>query len=185
MKASRALGGTVLTVVLLAGIGGLSQVPYTPAGSAEAVLRLSWRFRGERSETCRPRTPAELEALPVHMRTPEVCEGGNVAYRLVTQVGGARPDTAVVLPGGARGDRPVFVLRESALPPGRHRVQVRFEPVAGGAAGESATLHIDTVVQAEPGVVHLITLDATGGGLVHRSGARPEASGARLQHGER
>jgi hypothetical protein len=126
------------------------------------MLRLSWRMHGERIETCRTRSPAELEKLPVHMRTEEVCEARLVAYRLVVQIDDARPDTTHVLPGGVRGDRPLFVLREMPLAPGRHRVRVRFarEDHLEDAPLEDAPppLVLDTVLVATAGRIDLVTL---------------------------
>ena len=101
----------LVTLLAVAGVGWLSRAPYDPPGGEHGVLRLSWRLRGERVETCRTRTEAELAALPAHMRTPEVCEARLLNYRLVQQIDEAVADTAIVVPGGARGDRPLFVLR--------------------------------------------------------------------------
>ena len=165
LSARRWLPALLVTVLATAALGWLARAPWTPAGSAHGVLRLSWRLRGERTETCRQRTPEELAALPVHMRTPEVCEGQLVAYRLAVRLDDAPADTVTVLPGGARADRPVFVLRELPLVPGAHRVRVEL----GRADGEhpGATLTLDTVLTAAPGAVELITLDAEATRLVH------------------
>lgn len=157
----------LVTLLATAALGWLSRAPYNPPGGEHAVLRLSWRLRGERIESCRTRTEAELAALPAHMRTPEVCEARLLSYRLVQQVGDAAPDTATVVPGGARGDRPLFVLRETPLAPGPRRVRVTLAREDG--AGES--LAFDQVIDAAPGVVELITLDPEAGRLVHRTTA--------------
>lgn len=155
----------VVTVLATSALGWLARAPYDPPGGEAGVLRLSWRLRGERIETCRPRTAAELAALPVHMRTPELCEGRLVAYRLSFQVDDAPVDTATVLPGGARGDRPVFILREAVLAPGPRRVRVSLRRADGEHA--PAALALDTVLTAAPGAVELITLDPEAGRLVH------------------
>jgi hypothetical protein len=178
-------GGRVTALLLVstlatAGIGWFARAPYSTPDAANARLRLSWRLRGEKSETCRPRTQAELEALPVHMRTPEVCETRLLPYRLTVRIDEGPPDTATVLPGGVRGDRPVFVLREYILPPGEHRVSVRFtrdEDAAGtnGATNgeapqepaESAALAIEAAVTAQAGEIHLITVAPDGRRFVH------------------
>ena len=84
-------------------------------------------MRPDRAETCRDRTQAELDALPVHMRTPRVCEQKVIPYRLIVRIDDGRPDTTVVLPAGARHDRPIYVLRDTLLAPGEHFVSVAFE----------------------------------------------------------
>jgi hypothetical protein len=97
-------------------------------------------FRGEKHEACRPRTAAELEALPVHMRTAEVCSGKLVAYELIVRVDDERPDTTVFRPAGAKGDRPIFVLHERRLEQGSHRVRISFAPIST-TIKPSDTLH--------------------------------------------
>lgn len=162
----------LVTALFTVGLGWLARAPYDAPGGKDGLLRLSWRLRGERAETCRLRTQAELDALPVHMRTPEICEGRLVAYRLIVQIDGTRPDTSIVLPGGARGDRPLYVMHEMPLAVGPHRIRVSF-----GRAEELehavAPLSIDAAIEAAPGSIDLITLNADANALVHRSGRAP------------
>ena len=152
-------GRAVLVIlVALVSLGWLSRAPWDQPAAAHGLLRLSWRMHAERVETCRARTPAELDRLPVHMRTEEACEARLVAYRLVLQVDDAVPDTIRVLPGGARGDRPLFVLRDTPLATGPHRVRVRFE--REGQPGDAAPpLVLDTILFASAGRIDLVTLD--------------------------
>lgn len=145
-------------LVAMVSLGWLSRAPWDQPAAAHGLLRLSWRMHGERVETCRARTPAELDKLPVHMRTDEVCAARLVAYRLVLQVDDAAPDTIRVLPGGARGDRPLFVLRDTPLAAGRHRVRVRFER-EGPARDAAPPLVLDTNLVASAGRIDLVTLD--------------------------
>ena len=164
----------LVSALAAAGLGWLARAPYDPPGADDGLLRLSWRLRGEKVETCRPRTQAELDATPVHMRTPDVCESLLLAYVLTVQIDDAAPDSTHIRPGGARGDRPVFVLRELPLTPGRHRVRVRFMRVApddAPPAGMPAShpLETDAVVVASPGEIHLITLASDASRLVHIS----------------
>jgi coenzyme F420-reducing hydrogenase delta subunit len=90
-------------------------------------------------ENCRQRTQAELEALPVHMRTPEVCSRDAASYRWSVASGSCRPTRCTLVRGGAKGDRPLFVLEERALPPGLHRVRVDLQRTRRrrGAAGDA------------------------------------------------
>src|SRR5690606_25638008 len=98
-------------------------------------------------------------------------------------------DSLRVLPGGARGDRPVFVLRDVPLEPGPHRVRLRFErearpvdtgPVGAGGDAGAAPLVLDTVLVAAPGSIELITLAADGTAFVvvsgRESGEEPRAA---------
>ena len=67
--------GIVVAAVAVATLAALSAIPWTPEPGPEAVVRLSWRARGERVEVCRDLSAEELEALPQHMRRERVCEG--------------------------------------------------------------------------------------------------------------
>lgn len=164
------LAAVILTAVIAAAaIGWLARAPYTPGGGEAALVRLSWRLRGEAAETCRPRTEAELIALPQHMRTPEICERRPVAYYLIVQLDDGPVDTSRVVSGGVKGDRPVFILRDSAVAPGAHRVVVRFEQVGDGGETPLLRLAIDTVLHVYAGTINLITLDHEARRLVHRA----------------
>jgi hypothetical protein len=162
-------------------IGWLARAPYQPPGGDSAVLRLSWRLRGERNETCRPRTQAELDVLPVHMRTPQICEGALVAYRLTVRLDDRAADTSRVVPAGAKADRPIYVFDEKRLVPGPHRVRITFareDSVASGIAAFS----FDTVLNTVAGEVELITMDAGGHGLVHVSNGPDHVPESRMSH---
>jgi hypothetical protein len=78
----RALLAAVLAAGATVGLGWLSQVPYEPGSSDDAMIRLSWRARGARVEECRPLTAEELERIPSHMQREEICEGTVLPYRL-------------------------------------------------------------------------------------------------------
>ena len=127
MKLGRPLGILLVSASLVMTIGWLSRAPYDTPGSDAAVLRLSWRFRGEKEEECRPRAQAELDVLPVHMRTPEICEGHLSAYRLNVQIGNRHVASRVFVPQGAKGDRPIFVMQEMNLSSGPQRVRVALD----------------------------------------------------------
>ncbi len=167
---------------MTAAIGFGSRVPYSPGDSDASILRLSWRLRGEKVETCRDRTPAELEALPVHMRTPQVCTGHLVAYLLTLRVDGEVVDTTTFLPAGAKGDRPIFVLHDQLLEPGEHEIDVDFAPLGVDVDNDDdddddddhdndddddrKALRFRGRVNAVPGRIQMITLGSNGDGLV-------------------
>lgn len=176
----------LVTGLATLGIGGLARWPYQPPGRTAALLRLSWHLRGERLERCRTRTQAELDALPAHMRTPEVCETRPLAYQLVVQLDEERPDTSLILPGGVKGDRPLFVLQDRIMTPGAHRLRISFTRLKGehrerGVEHERdadrersdqrgpAQLALDITVNAIAGTIELITLDDESHRFVHRT----------------
>ncbi len=167
------VGALLVTAAITVFIGWAARAPYHPPHSQDALLRLSWRLRLPAAEVCRQRTREELDALPVHMRAPEVCESHVDTYTLRVRIDSLAADSALVLPGGVRADRPVYVLRELPLAPGPHRVRVRFE--RNGASSTTImdtiprVLALDTVLHMRSGVVALITLDD--GRLVVRSSA--------------
>ena len=168
MSGARRARAALLIAGLLFVLGWLSRAPWNPSAAEHGLLRLSWRMRGERIETCRTRTTEELDRLPVHMRTDSVCEARLMAYRLVVRIDEAPPDTVDVLPGGARGDRPLFVLRDIALAPGHHRVRVRFER-HGQDTDSAPPLTLDASVLSASGGITLVTLDTHSGRFVLRT----------------
>jgi len=128
-------GGTALT--LLVGLAALSRLPYASAEPNGALLRLSWRARGESIERCRRATPAELSGVPAHMRQEVVCEDTHVApYRLRVVLDGRTVEDGPVAGSGVSGDRPMYLLREFDLTPGRHRFDVRFEKQSAQQSGD-------------------------------------------------
>ena len=152
---------------LVLAIAALSQAPYTPPGSSDAMLRFSWRMNVKAEETCRPRTQAELDGLPVHMRTPEVCTVDSASYAIVLRIDALAPDTIHLIRGGLKGDCPLFVLEDRTLSPGEHHVRVKLVRVA--RSGVKVLASFDTTLEAAPGTIQLITLDHNGDRLVARS----------------
>jgi hypothetical protein len=129
MSVWRRVLAPVLAVGSAAALAALSQVPYTPVAGPEALVRLSWRARGERVENCRELSADELRSLPRHMRQERVCEGTTAEYRLRVEVNGEPRVSQAVQGSGEVQVRPLYIYRELALPPGRHRIRVAFERV--------------------------------------------------------
>jgi hypothetical protein len=155
------IAALVVSALLVLPIAALSRAPYyTPPGAGDALLRFSWRMSIASREECRPRTQEELDALPVHMRTPEVCTPDRASYVLVTRIDGGRPDTLPLLRGGVKGDRPLFVLEDRRLPPGDHGVYVALLRLRDSS--ETTLASLDTVLRLDAGMIRLITLDAAG-----------------------
>jgi hypothetical protein len=93
-------------------------------GHDTAQLRLSWRARPERIESCRVPSPEELAAVAEHMRQRMICTGVEASYALRVTVDGRLLTDDVVRGGGLRHDRPLSVLRNIEVPPGPHRIVV-------------------------------------------------------------
>lgn len=118
--------GIVVGAILTFGIAALSDAPYRPYPERDAMVRLAWSARPERIETCRRQTEEELAKWPPHMRQLVVCEGTSARYQLEVLRDGDRVLLDTVRGAGARGDRPIFLLREERVAPGTMRLEVRF-----------------------------------------------------------
>jgi hypothetical protein len=149
---------------LMLPFAALTRAPWTPPGASDAVLRFSWRMSITAKGECRPRTQAELDALPVHMRTPEACAPDTSTYVLITRLDRGRPDTLHLLRGGVKGDRPLFVLEDRRLPPGHHLLSVQLLRL--GIDGTEVLSSLDTALALVPGGITLVTLDAEARKLV-------------------
>lgn len=161
----------VVAVGLTVATAALSRVPVSFSADDQGQLRLSWRVEGVTAEACRPLSAEELARLPVHMRNPKACIGVIASYHLQVTVDGAATVQDTIRPPGARGDRPITVLRELPLAPGPHRVGVRFDallpegvPVPEGVA----SLAWEGAVDVGRGDVVLLTLDDRARALVRR-----------------
>ncbi len=122
----RAAAGLTLALGVALGTAALSRAPYAATIGEEAMLRLSWRARGERVQECRKLSEAEIEALPPHMRRSEVCEGRVLPYILSVEIDGREVVHDTIHGAGAREDRPLYVFREIPVRPGTHAVSVDF-----------------------------------------------------------
>ena len=161
---TRLLLGAGVAVSITFTLGFLSRAPVSGIHETQAALRFSWRLRAEEAGECERASAEELADLPVHMRNPDACVGPVPAHRLRVRVDGEEQFDLVVEASGARHDRPLFVLRELLLAPGRHEVQVTFAPDDGGVDGRG--LFLDTAVDIGPGDVRLVTRDEDTGALV-------------------
>lgn len=180
-RAVRRAAGVLLALAVTLGIAALSRVPYTSA-NGEAVLRLSWRARSERVQSCRKLTEEEMAALPIHMRRTEECEGRVLPYHLRVEVDGRPLVSDTIHPAGAREDRPLYVYQEIPLPPGPHHLSARFIREDAGSDHEcceeerSATptrLELSESLGLRPGHVALVTYDPDLRSLVVRTPGPP------------
>jgi len=123
--------GLVVAVAAAAGIVWASNARLRPHETSDAVLRLSWRARAERIESCRPQSEEALEKLPAHMRQALICDGTTASYRLEVRRAGILVADQTVRGGGLRHDRPLYVFREIPMPAGDASITVRFSRVEG------------------------------------------------------
>lgn len=168
--ASRLALAVLATLGFAAAIAAGSHVPTAVEDPTGARLRLAWKIRGDRVETCRTLSADELAALPPHMRRERVCEGRVPPYHLTVVVNGTTRVRDTVYPAGARSDRGVFVLRDLALAPGRVDVDVSFvqDPVTASAGPVSHPLRLLRTLDLDAGQVALVTYDADSARLVLR-----------------
>jgi len=173
MTRARRVGGGVLALGGIVALALLSAGSWTAEESDHAVLRLAWRVRGVRVESCRALTPDELAALPAHMRQDTVCVGQVLPYHLTVNLDGVTLVTDSIRAAGARSDRPLFVSRSLPAPAGTYRLQIIFERDATEGAvtvssDRPARLAVDTTVVLERGTITLVTYDPDGRRLVLR-----------------
>lgn len=153
-------------------VAWLGQIPFGKAGE-DAVIRLALRATRAKTEICRTRSEAELEALPIHMRQAEICEEVAPAYRLALDVGEQRLLEERIEPGGLRGDRPLIVDRQVTVGPGRRSVAITLAPLldpsdVDAVANASAALPsyaLERELILEAGRITLVTLDDSSGEL--------------------
>jgi hypothetical protein len=169
MSRGRLLVQALFTLALLGAVAILGQIPFG-ATTEHAALRLALRTVQSKIEVCRARADDELQALPQHMRTPEVCTEYTPRYDLRVELDGRLLFERQVSPGGVRGDRPMIIDHQTEVPPGEARLSIRFTPVAEESQPEEATAlphyELDRTVQFSPGRIALILLDDQEGKLV-------------------
>ncbi len=157
------LGGVLLAGAIVLGLRWASTLAVTMAPGDEAVVRVAFRARPERIEVCRDSTPEELASVPAHMRQARVCVGGPATYRLHVRLDENVIADEIVHGGGLRGDRPIYVLRETLVAPGERLIVVRFtRQEAGPPAPASAvpdSLVLEHRVRLAPRGVALVTYD--------------------------
>jgi hypothetical protein len=104
-----------------------SRAPMRFNDPGTGMIRLAWSARPERVERCVTRSDEELAEVPAHMRQRVACEGRSARYRLVVRRDGAVLADEVLTGGGARRDRPIYLLRDFPTAPGTHRLEVTFQ----------------------------------------------------------
>ncbi|MEO7360654.1 MAG: hypothetical protein ABI120_10010 [Gemmatimonadaceae bacterium] len=124
MSPLRTVSAVLATTVGLALLAALSAIPFPQHAPNEARLRLSFSARPERIEVCRTLSDDELAKLAEHMRQRMSCEGVLATYTLRIEVDGTSIGESVVRGAGLRHDRPLYLLQDYPVPPGKHRFRV-------------------------------------------------------------
>lgn len=159
----RDVGLRILVGALL--VGAMAWASDLPVGqdTQSAGLRLSWRARAS-VERCRDRSAEELARLAAHLRQPRECLQVPVDYHLTVQVDDQVVADEFLRHHGVRSSRPLFVNTLVQVSPGRHRLRIRWSPQpdldgAASSLADEGTSHFDRLVDFEPAVVSLISLD--------------------------
>lgn len=145
---------------LLVGLGASARLPWGQA-PPYGLLRLSWRSNGQEIRTAIAQDPN----LPKHMQLPEgqAYKVQMRSYLLRVILDGGLVLEKRVEPAGLRHDRPLSVLEELPVAPGRHRVEVEFSPETletGVPAVLVPKARLDLEFQA--GKVQLVTFQEEG-----------------------
>jgi hypothetical protein len=177
----RAAAAALLSMAGLAAMAAMSFWPWQVERRSDAMVRVSWRARGEIVQSCHTATPEELSKVPAHMRQATLCDEGTVApYRVRVTLGGNTLMDSTAPGSGGRGDRPMYFLRDFRLAPGAYRLTVELaradRPDESDSAAILATgsgrarvlrqraipraLVLDTLLTIGPRQVALVSYDA-------------------------
>ena len=162
MSALARAGAAFLALALTGGLVAGSQWPWQAYPNDAARIRLSWRTVSEPVSECRPATPAELEALPPHMRMQQICERRHAPFRLAVRIDDALVRDVLLEPAGASGDRPLYVFEELPVSPGVHRLVIGFDEQRSAELGPPLALGLDAQIDLSARDVALVSLDASG-----------------------
>lgn len=114
------------TAIVLYALQWLSGAPVRLGRADVSRLRLSWSARPERIEACRALSATELAEREEHMRQRVECAGGFASYQLRVRSDDTLLYATVARGAGLRHDRPLYLLHEIDVAPGRHRLRISF-----------------------------------------------------------
>lgn len=159
------LGGGV-TLALSVAVAFLSANPdWRSLPEGTALLRLSFTHAGDRSASCRDRTPEELAALPPNMRQAKVCERRRPPVYVELDLDGATVFAAELPPTGLAGSGPSRVYRRFLVPAGTHDIAVRLRDRPNTHGFDYAA---ETRVALAPKRSFVIDFQSEAGGFVFR-----------------
>ncbi|WP_193368810.1 hypothetical protein [Pelagibius marinus] len=120
------LGGAA-TLALSLAVAYLSAAPGWQSLPADmALLRVSFTHSGDRSASCRERTPEELAELPPNMRIAKVCDRRRPPIYVEIEIDGATVLAEELPARGIAGSGPSRIYQRFPLPAGRHDIAVRL-----------------------------------------------------------
>jgi hypothetical protein len=160
-----------LGVVVAVSVAVLTRAPAQFVDGEDALIRLSWRLEGLAVQECQALSAEELANLPVHMRNPAACIGQIADYELSVRLSDTEVLLDTVAPGGARGDRPIYVLADLPVAAGTHDLSVRFSALVPETYEGDDPVEYTWSGIVEPGFgeIVLITLNEAGTAFVIRS----------------
>jgi hypothetical protein len=142
----RAIGhlvaGTVVTIALSLGIAWLSANPsWQSMAEDHALVRISFTHGGDRSASCRDRTPEELAALPKNMRKAQICDRHRPPVTVELDVDGVAIVSRELAASGLSRTGPARVYQRVEVPAGEHTftARMRDNPATEGFDYESTT----------------------------------------------
>lgn len=160
------IAGTVVTFGLCAGVAWLSANPsWQSLAPGDALVRISFSHGGDKSASCRDRTPAELAALPKNMRRAQVCDRQRPPVQVELDVDGTRVLARELPPSGLRGSGVSRIYQRVTVPAGGHdfAARLRDNPASVGFDYEASTR-----VTLVAGQSFVIEFNSEKGGFVFR-----------------
>jgi hypothetical protein len=159
------LGGLFMLALALA-VAALSTSPrWRSLPEDTALLRLSFTHGGDRSASCRERTPEELAALPPNMRRKEVCDRRRPPVYVELEIDGTLVFARELPPRGIAGSGPSQVYERFLLPAGVHDIAVRLRD---RPASEEFDYTARTQVTLAPAQSFVVDFRSEAGGFIFK-----------------
>ncbi len=156
-------GGAVTLAVTLAA-AWLSAAPaWQSLRDDRALVRISFSHGGDRSASCRDRTPEELAALPQNMRRTQVCDRRRPPVVVELDIDGATVLSRELPPSGIGGSGPSRIYQRIEVAAGDHSFAARLRD---NPATEGFDYRAKTRTALRPGQSFVIEFDAERGGFV-------------------
>jgi hypothetical protein len=163
-RARHLLLGGLATLALCLAIAVVSAWPqWRSLPQDTALLRLSFTHGGDRSASCRERTPEELAELPPNMRRKTVCDRRRPPVYVELEINGALVLAAELPPRGIAGSGPSQIYQRFLLPAGVHDIAVRLRDRPATEAFDYAA---ETRVTLAPAQSFVIDFRPEAGGFV-------------------
>lgn len=160
------VAGGAVTLALVTGAAWLSASPdWQTLGADQALVRISFTHGGDRSASCRDRTPEELAALPQNMRAKQVCDKKRPPVYVELDMDGATVLERELPPSGLRGSGTSRIYQRIVVPAGVHSftARLRDNPATAGFDFEG-----ETDINLIPGQSFVIEFDAERGGFLFK-----------------